>query len=254
MTHRVALLLLALGFAAHAAQGGDDKKEQTALDPKVIEIVKQVGAIYKDAKSIHGDLSLAVTNDGEKKAEIKTTGTYDIEKPNRLALRTKSEDGKAGIEYITDGKQVNILRRRLNQYMSDEAPASLSDVSQALQMQGYPNTGILFQNVLTDDPAGALMDGVNSCSYAGTEKVGDTNAHHLKFMQDAFNWEMWVPTEGKPLVLKIVTTRDTDNGKMIVEEKYSNWKIDSPAGKEVFSFAPNGAKKVEQFDSGESGK
>jgi hypothetical protein len=254
MTHRVGLLLLALGVAVHAAQARDDKKEQNALDPKVIDIVKQVGAIYKDNKSIHGDIDVTVTNEGDnKKTETKSTGSYDIEKPNRLALRTKGNNGKAGIEYVTDGKQVHILRRRLNQYTTDEAPASLSDVAQALQMQGYPNTGILFQNVLTDDPAGALMDGVNSCSYVGTEKVGDTNAHHLKFMQDAFNWEMWVPTEGKPLVLKIVTTRDTDNGKMIVEEKYSNWKFDTPHGKDAFHFsAPSGAKKVEQFDSGES--
>jgi hypothetical protein len=256
MTHRVGLLLLALGVAVHSAQGRDDKKEQNALDPKVVDIVKQVGALYKDAKSIHVHIGLTVTNDGDnKKTEIKSTGSYDIEKPNRLALRTKGDNGKAGIEYVTDGKQVNILRRRPNQYTTDEAPASLSDVAQALQMLRYDNTGILFQNVLTDDPAGALMDGVNSCSYAGTEKVGDTNAHHLKFEQDAFNWEMWVPTEGKPLVLKIVTTRDTDNGKNVVEERYSNWKVDAAADKNAFSFtAPNGAKKVEQFDSGESGQ
>jgi hypothetical protein len=256
MTHRVGLLLLALGVAVHAAQGRDDKKEQNALDPKVVDIVKQVGAIYKDAKSIHVDIGLTVTQDGEnKKTEIKSTGTYDIERPNRLALRTKGGDnGKAGFEYVTDGKQVHIFQRRLNQYMTDEAPASLDDVAKALQ-QRASNTGILFANVLTDDPAGSLMEGVNSCSYAGVEKVGDTNAHHLKFSQDQFNWEMWVPTEGKPFVLKIVTTRDTDNGKNVVDERYSNWKIDAPAGKDAFSFAaPSGAKKVEQFDSGESGQ
>jgi hypothetical protein len=257
MTHRVGLLLLALGVAVHAAQGRDDKKEQNALDPKVVDIVKQVGAIYKDAKSIHVDIGLTVIQDGEnKKTEIKTTGSYHIERPNRLALRTKGGDnGKAGFEYVTDGKQVYIFQRPLNQYMTDEAPASLSDVAVALQQQRYSNTGILFQNVLTDDPAGALMDGVDSCSYAGTEKVGDANAHHLKFSQAQFNWEMWVPTEGKPFVLKIVTTRDADNGKNIVEERYSNWKIDAPAGKDAFTFtAPDGAKKVEQFDSGESGQ
>ena len=257
MTYRVGLLVLALGVAVHSAQARDDKdkKEQNQLEPKVVDIVKQVGAIYKDAKPIHVDIALTVTRDNEnKKTETKTTGTYDIEKPNRLALRTKGK-GKAGIEYIADGKQVHVFQHRLNQYTQDEAPASLSDIAQALQQQGYPNTGILFQNVLTDDPAGALMDGVNTCTYVGVEKVGGVSAHHMKFTQDAFNWEMWVPTEGKPLVLKIVTTRDTDNGKLVVEEMYSNWKLDEAPAKDAFAFtAPEGAKKVDQFDSGDSGQ
>ena len=33
-------------------------------------------------------------------------------------------------------------------------------------------TGMLFANVLGDDPADLLMQGVNSCSYVGKDKVG----------------------------------------------------------------------------------
>jgi serine/threonine protein kinase len=216
----------------------------TSWDPKVVDIVKQVGAVYKDAKSIHVDIALETTRESDnKKTEVKTSGTYDIERPNRLALRTKGK-GQAGIEYVYDGKQVHVFRRQFNQFVEPEAPASLSDIAQALPTAlGYPDTGLLFQNVLTDKPAHAFMEGVNSCSYAGVEKVGGVSAHHMKFNQDAFNWEMWVPTEGKPLVLKYVTT--FENGKIVTKEVYSNWKLDEAPAKSVFHFAvPEGARKV----------
>jgi hypothetical protein len=96
------------------------------------------------------------------------------------------------------------------------------------------------------------MDGVNSCSYAGKEKVGDVDAHHLKFSQDAFDWEMWVAVEGKPWIVKMTSSRGNDQGKFSTEELYRNWKLDEKPAKDVFAFtAPKEAKKVDAFQPNE---
>ena len=98
------------------------------------------------------------------------------------------------------------------------------------------------------------MQGVNSCSYAGKDKVNDAPAHHLKFSQDQFDWELWVAAEGKPLVLKVLTTFSNDDRKTVVTETYKDWKLGDEPGKNAFSFSPpDGAKKVEEFTRRQAG-
>jgi putative intracellular protease/amidase len=138
------------------------------------------------------------------------------------------------------------------QYTQTKAPTDWQEVGMSLLRLGRPNTGMLFVNVLAADPYEQLMDGVNTCSYAGKEKVGAVEAHHLKFSQDQFDWEMWVAAEGKPLVVKMTRTRLGDDGnKITVEELYRNWKLDTPPSKGVFSFSPpKDATKVESLEGG----
>jgi hypothetical protein len=109
-------------------------------------------------------------------------------------------------------------------------------------------TGILIPNLLNDDPGDSLLQGVNSCSYVGLDKVDGTSAHHMKFSQDQFDWEMWVAAEGKPFVLRMSQSVDGPNAKTRFTETYKNSTVDAPAGKDAFTFAPpKDAAKVDEF-------
>jgi hypothetical protein len=221
------------------------------LDKKVVDIVKQVGVLYKDAKSLHVQGTI-VTNagEGDAKKQIRMAATIDLEKPNRFALRAANQDDKsAGLTVVSDGKTVFVHPKRSKQYTESPAPSGLSDVAMTLQRYGHANTGLLFQNVLGDDPADQLMDGVTACSYAGKETVGGVAVHHLKFTQPDFEWELWVAAEGKPFVMKAAVKRSTDNGDINTVETYENWKIDTAPEKDAFAFsAPADAKKVDEIE------
>jgi hypothetical protein len=143
--------------------------------------------------------------------------------------------------------------RRLKQYTEAAAPGDLAGIGARLMSFGHVPTGMLFQNLLADDPGAALLDGVTACSDAGTEKVGDTVARHLKFTQPEFHWELWVAAEGKPFVLKMRSERATDAGMMVTVETYRAWKVDQVPAKDTFTFvAPPDAKKVRMFTTGPS--
>jgi hypothetical protein len=46
---------------------------------------------------------------------------------------------------------------------------------------------------------------------------------------------------------------DAQNGKITTTETYKNWKLDGAIAKVVFSFkAPDGVKKVDDFDGGQA--
>ena len=130
-------------------------------------------------------------------------------------------------------------------------PASPKSGSKLLQL-GPAMTGMLFGNVLADDPADILMQGVNSCSYVGKDQVDGAPVHRMKFSQDGFDWELWVAADGKPYVLRMIRTGEGPNGKITTTETYKNWKLDGAIDKDTFTFsAPSGAKKVDDFQEGQ---
>jgi hypothetical protein len=173
-----------------------------------------------------------------------------MEKPNHFSLRTKLDgDPKSGPDVVCDGKKLYLQAKKLKQYVEDDA-ADLPTIGQSLLGVGKANTGILFQNVLADNPYEALMEGVTKCTYAGKEKVNGEETHHLKFEQPNLNWELWVAAEGKPYVLKVLSVLEGDNGKVSTIETYRNWKVDAEPAKDAFTFTPDGeAKKVKEIRS-----
>jgi hypothetical protein len=121
----------------------------------------------------------------------------------------------------------------------------MAEVGRQLQRYGHGNTGMLFQNIMEEDPEEMLLDGVTACAYAGAEKVGDKATQHLRFTQPDFSWKMWVAAEGKPFVLKVATTHQVEGGKLIIVETHTDWKLDVTPAAKVFAFsAPSDAKKV----------
>jgi hypothetical protein len=225
-------------------------RAEDKLDKKTVEICKKAGELYKNAKTLHteGTIVTKLDNNGQKR-ESNVTGVYEMERPNRFSLKTQLDgDAKKGPDVISDGKKLTIYRKALKQYVQEDAPKDVSELSGRLLELGSAMTGMLFANIVNDDPGDVLMQGVNSCSYVGMDKVDGTPAHHMKFSQDQFDWEMWVASEGKPFILRMSRSLDGDNGKLTSTETYKNWTVDAPAGKEAFTFSPpKDASKVDEF-------
>jgi hypothetical protein len=221
------------------------------IDKKVVEIVKQTGDFYKNAKSFHVEGTfVSKVEGGDEKRDINVKAVYDIERPNRLSLKTElNGDSKKGPDVVADGKKLTVHGKGRKQYLEKDSPPSLAEIGIELLQLGPTMTGMLFGNVLADDPADLLMEGVNSCSYVGKDKVDGAPVHRMKFSQAGFDWELWVAAEGKPYILRMIRVGEGPNGKVTTTETYKNWKLDSTIAKETFTFsAPSGAKKVDDFE------
>jgi hypothetical protein len=251
MRRILVLSLLALACPAVSVRADDAKPKEP--DKKVADLVKQATDLYKNAKTLHVEAAVEThVEAADQKRDITSAAVYDLEKPNLFALVTKlNGDDNAGPNVVCDGKSLFVHAKRLKQYIETEAPEDLAGVGRVLPPLGHTSTGMLFQNLLSDEPYETLMDGVTECAYQGKEKVNGIEAHHLTFAQPDMKWELWVAAEGKPLVLKASSTRDIENGKMTTVETYREWKVDGNPAKSVFAFhAPEGVKKVKIFKQG----
>jgi hypothetical protein len=252
MNCRVTLGALAFAMLVPLTLLGRDKPQPAddKLDKKVLEIVKQTGELYKKAQALHAEAAIntKITGDGDPK-DVKVTAVYEVLKPLNLSLKTKIDgDAEKGPDVVVDGKKLFVHAKGVKEYVEMDTPATLGEVGLALLGLNATNTGMLFGNILGDDPADLLMQGVTDCSYVGLDKVDGTPVHRMKFTQPEFEWELWVASEGKPYVLRFISTREGQGAKLVTTETYKNWKLDSEPAKETFSFkAPEGVKKVDAF-------
>jgi hypothetical protein len=250
MRYHIGVFLVTLSVSVLAVREGVARgKSADDLDKKAIEIVKQAGALYKDAKAVHADFIIETTiGEGKEKRTMKVEGSYDLQRPNMVSVRSKDGGEKSpGLEFTSDGKTLSVAAKRLKQFAQNKAPDSMSELGQQLLGFGPPNVGMLFGNLMIDDPYETLMSGVTDCSYAGMEKINGVQTHHLKFKQPGFDWELFVAAEGKPFVLRMTNSRDDVKANTV--ETYTSWKIQDSMDKSTFAFtAPKDAKKVEEID------
>jgi outer membrane protein assembly factor BamB len=222
----------------------------TELDPRATAIVKQVAELCKGVQSLHAEAVLSSTvTEGNSKRQVDLSVTYEFEKPNRFSLCSRSDkNAAAGLDVVCDGKVLYIHVRRLKEYTATKAPADLEGVGKVLPRFGHFVTGMLFPNLLAEDPDDQILDGVTACSYAGKENVAGKPGHHLRFKQGDVAWETWVAAEGEPFVLKVAMTGRTETGTFVTNETYSNWRVNSKPSNDAFRFqAPADVKQVKAF-------
>ena len=196
--------------------------------------------IYFVQAGLHVDVAVeTTTQNGEDKQEFHTQCNYDLERPNHFALHTRHvKDKEAGLDFVSDGKTLLVHAMRFKQYTESPAPKGFADLGQALAKYNRTNTGFFVPNLLTDDIYESLIEDVISCAYAGKDKLGDVEAHHVKVVHQEIKWEMWIAAEDKPLVLKAVTLVAVDEFRAAGVESYKNWKVDELPAKTAFSITP----------------
>ena len=244
MTRIAAAALILAGFVPATACA------QEGVDAKCLDVLRKVGALYKEAKAMHADLSIdgTVDIDGQDKREVKVRGEIDFKRPNMIAIRSSaSKDSNLGVEIVSDGKNLYILSRRLKQYtekkLARQARGSWSHHSTARPAE--------YRHAVPERPRRGSMDqlleGVTEGKHAGMDKVGDKQAHHLTFKQPNLDWEIWVAADDKPFILKTKNTMELPNGKLSTVETYSNWKVNPGFDKDPFQFKRRKGEKVERL-------
>ncbi len=232
-----------------------------APDPMVGKALMALGTTLQSAKHFRCQVMFRINSEMEgMKQEISASYTLAAEKPNRLSLRFLK--GMTGNTVVCDGNKLITYAAMLNRYEEKEAPKSFEQFSQGL---GPMSGNILFvDNLLRDDIYAAIMDGVIKAAYAGRTTLDGQECEHLKFEQDQFDWELWVTTGIKPVVIQVVydmAKSFTAMGgepvpargmKMTVINRFSDWVVDGdmPAG--TFEFKPPaGAHKAESLFAGD---
>lgn len=241
----------------------DDSQPDTT-DPA--EIVGRIADFYKQVQSlqVNSEHVMSISGPGMNN-QMTAQREVAVERPNRIAIRTT--EGMSSFEVVSDGEELTTSMPMLQRYSTSTAPESfdelLSNPLLAGGMMGGQGTFVV--QLIAEDPYERIAEGVTEAQYIGTEELNGTQAHHLRFIQDQFDWDMWTPVAGDPVVLQISTdmskamsqfggAAQIKDMQMTSIERLTDWTFNATIDAEAFVFtAPDGAEKVDSLFGGMGG-
>jgi peroxiredoxin len=235
--------------AATAAETGQEKNPEDVLRRMVDFLVEKPALACNIVTTIDIE-SKGVKNHMETKMALR------MERPNRLSLVVAQ--GVMGITLVSDGKQLIQYMPALKRYSIQEAPADFAGLSEKGVALGIPVVGGTATMIPTDADEffEEITSGVTKSEYLGTEKIGDAECDHLRFIREDLSWDIWIETGEKPLVRKILPDlskqfAQMEGTKISFVVEFSDWDIAPKFTDTDFAFTPPAdAEKVESLFEG----
>jgi hypothetical protein len=234
----VGLILFVLLLAASGVHA------QNAVDPGAIQAMKDMGAALQSMQRFQVSTDLTgerVLADGQK-LQHDASATLEVARPNRLRARMVSSRSER--ELIYDGKTVTLYTPAQKYYSTVEFSGNLHELVDKLE-DGYDIEIPLSDLFLWGTPD-APIDKIDSAMNAGQDFIKGDLCDHYAFRQGAFDWQIWISAEGKPLPRKLVITNRADEARP-QSVSLIDWNQKPTFKDATFAFKPPADAKVAQI-------
>ena len=256
MRTRILLLIpiLYAMLAGHIAMAGD-ASNSSSIEPEADQALRQMSDYLKSLKAFtfrtentSDEIALA----GSKIQFGQTVDIY-VRRPDRL--RANVEGDLANQQFFYDGKSVTLFNKDKNVYATLEAPGEIESALEYTQNAFKINAPL--SDLIYRDAYRVLTANVHSGHYVGLHFVRGVQCHHLLFIQDDIDWQIWIENSQTPLPRKMVITSKWLAGGPQFTALMSYWKTSARLAEDLFVFtAPVTARKIKMLpaDSGDLNK
>lgn len=239
----LALLLAAAPLAQAQAPAAAASAPANAVDPAVIQALKDMGAQLQSLKSFGVSVELSgerVLVDGQK-LQHTATADLDVVRPNRLFVLMSS--ARSTRELSFDGKTVTLFTPAQKYYSSADFSGSIGEVIEGLKKRF--DVEVPLSDLFLWGTDLAPLDGIQSAMNAGQDIIGDDLCDHYAFRQGRIDWQIWITAGAKPLPRKLVITDRSDDARPQSVSLIS-WNLKPKFKDTVFTFTPpKGSTRIE---------
>ncbi|RJP27239.1 MAG: DUF2092 domain-containing protein [Candidatus Omnitrophota bacterium] len=256
------ILLLAVAVLPLFAE----ENHAPSIDPKIEELVKTASYYFKKLNNFGVDISMVIKVEAENMNQQMTSGqSLALRRPDNVALVRKS--GMLGGDIICDGTNVYHYVPLSKTYTVTKAPATLNELKLTpgggMEMMMAAPSAMVLEFFIRDDSAENILIGVNEARYVALEEMNGETYHHMKFIKDEVDMDIWMKEGETPLLHKIkpdiaksfekMGSRmplPIKNMKVEMELTFTNWQIDVDFPDSVFTFTPPpDARQTDAADS-----
>jgi hypothetical protein len=172
--------------------------------------------------------------------------TQDVEvvvnRPNQFKVETSGDLVKRQLWY--DGTTVALLDSERGVYATREAPDTINATLDALIEKFGVNMPLA--DLMYSDIYDGLTKNVVAGYYFGLSEVDGVPCHHLVFVQDNVDWQIWIEDSDTPLPRKVAVGYKNRPGVPRYLAIINNWNLTPEIAKDEFTFSPPAdAKEVE---------
>lgn len=212
------LLLAALLHAGFALA-----EPPPAVEPRATELLKAMGETLRTATAftVHAEIVYDDVLRAGRKLQFAAALDAALRRPDGLYLDYRSDVGGKQLWY--DGKTFTLLDLLARVFVQQPAPpttsATLAKVA-AEQGLSFP-----LADLVADDAYAVLTAGVRSGFVVGPGDVNGVTCHHLAFVHENLEWQIWIEEEGRPLPRKLVIYYTALPGVPQYAAVLSEWKF-----------------------------
>ncbi len=177
-----------------------------------------------------------------EKIQVSARRTLHVNRPDKLAVQVSGDQGERSAVY--DGKTVSMVDLSKQFYTVVPVPSTIDAALDTLAK----DYGIVvpLEDLLYKDLYERMQTRVSAGQYLGPHTVDGIQCHHLAFLTDTSNWEIWIDAGSNPVPRKLTI----DYGQGAARARYSaeivGWNASSAFRADTFEFRlPDGVKRFE---------
>jgi len=211
-------------------------KDVPNIDPAAIEILSRMSEILGGARqfSVHNE---ATSDEPTKRGGlVQLSITVDIlfRRPDGLRAVVRGDMGL--LEYWYDGRQIAFMDVSRMTYAVAPVPRKIDDaIDHVFEKFGIT---IPLADFLASNPYQILTKNVEYGYYVGLHNVNGIACHHLAFVQDDIDWQIWIEDGPLPLPRKFIITYKQEEGHPQYTALLTEWNLFPGLHDSVFKFVP----------------
>jgi hypothetical protein len=182
----------------------------------------------------------AVVSPGLKLQFAESVDAY-VRRPDRLRANATGDIRNQDLYY--DGKSITLTDTDLNFYGTINAPPEIeSALDHALESFDIeaPLADLLYRDLYDN-----IVERAELGFYVGLHSTGGVECHHLAFVGEDVNCQIWVENSKTPLPRKIIITSTLVAGSPQFTALLSDWNVSARLPDSLFSFVePEGVEKI----------
>ena len=234
---------------------GDSSTEEELATPVAREIEVAADSLMRAMSAYLADEPLfAFTSDwleedvldNSQKIQLGGTAHVLLERPGKLRLDLAGDERTQSLVY--DGTVFAAHDPEEGVYAMVEFEGAIDELVDHLADE----FGIVMPlaDFMFSSPYESLVAEGTGGMYVGLHTVEGTACHHLAFMTDTVDWQIWIDAGAHPLPCKVVITYVDWEGGPQFSAVFRDWDLSPDVPADAFAFVPpEGAERIEFYQA-----
>lgn len=239
-----------LGMAAALilpVQGGGQERVNSR------EILRRATDLLKNAKHLSFHAEINFDEEPRPGLLVQLAGAVDVDlrRPNGLHFDYRDDGGARTLWY--DAGTLTFLDWTDGVFATRDAPPTVDETLD--QIEERLGLRLPLGELIASNASDALLANTLRGTYLGIHDVEGVPCHHLAFLQENVDWEIWIEDGKVPVPRKFLIRYKREPGWPQYKAVLMDWKLDAEFAKETFKAkVPKDAVKVDFIETRRSPK
>ncbi len=217
---------------------------ELTIDPEADNLLKQMSENLSSAIefTVRVESSSDFTNDTGEILKLHRTNDIILKRPDKIMVETQGDNGHK--QFFFNGSEAVLFHLNYDLYSIVKVPGSVDETLDMLADEyGFQ---IPASDFAYSDPYTNLMANVKGAKYYGYSLINGVPCHHLYFIQDEIDWQIWIENNDQRTPRKFLINFKNIEGSPQFTAYFYDWNFSPSIPDETFSFSPpEGTKQIE---------